>query len=315
MAQRKRIQLETMRFQVQSLASFSGLRIWHCHDLRCRSQTWLGSGIAVAVAVVQAGSCSSDQTPSLGTSICCGCGPKKTKDKKKKKSIQPLVYYFSSIGGKNEWVGKEDQHLLAGESEQYLLPLGGGWKHSLVFVPVNTTGLGSQSAAPYFDRKGWKISCLICITETMQKRGSLGIWLQQGGYFQNCILFCQVPLGNGCPWRICLSVSLVFSLPLGDSKLDSFSALCPGYMGGKKETQGIHHSVIPQVSRSLDSPHSCFHLLDHIPVCVLWPAQEREPWRLHLGRWWNCALYCSVSFITFAGGFHFSHALLQKQRF
>ena len=36
---------------------------------------WLRS--AVAVAVVQAGSCSSHLTPSLGTSICCRCSPKK----------------------------------------------------------------------------------------------------------------------------------------------------------------------------------------------------------------------------------------------
>jgi len=31
---------------------------------------------------VKAGSYSSDSTPSLGTSICHRCGPKKTKDKK-----------------------------------------------------------------------------------------------------------------------------------------------------------------------------------------------------------------------------------------
>ena len=64
------------------LASLSGLRIQRCPELWCRLQTWLGSGIAVAL--VQAGSNSSDQTPSLGTSICHGCGPKKTKDKKKR---------------------------------------------------------------------------------------------------------------------------------------------------------------------------------------------------------------------------------------
>ena len=29
----------------------------------------------LAVAVVEAGSCSSDSNPSLGTSICCGSGP------------------------------------------------------------------------------------------------------------------------------------------------------------------------------------------------------------------------------------------------
>ena len=37
---------------------------------------WLGSG--VAVAAVEASSSSSDSTPSLGTSICCRCGPKNT---------------------------------------------------------------------------------------------------------------------------------------------------------------------------------------------------------------------------------------------
>ena len=33
------------------------------------------------MAVVWAGSCSSDLIPSLGTSICCGCGPRKDKNK------------------------------------------------------------------------------------------------------------------------------------------------------------------------------------------------------------------------------------------
>ena len=47
------------------LASLSGLRIRHCHKLWHRLQMWLRSGIAVAV--VQAGSCSSDLTPSPGT--------------------------------------------------------------------------------------------------------------------------------------------------------------------------------------------------------------------------------------------------------
>ena len=42
-AQRKRIQLGTMRLQVRSLASLSGLRMW------CRSQMQLGSDVAVAV--------------------------------------------------------------------------------------------------------------------------------------------------------------------------------------------------------------------------------------------------------------------------
>ena len=38
-----------MRIRVRSLASLSRLRIRHCRELWCRSQTWLGSGVAVAV--------------------------------------------------------------------------------------------------------------------------------------------------------------------------------------------------------------------------------------------------------------------------
>ena len=65
---------------VRSLASLSGLRIWCCCELRCRSQMWLVSCVAVAVAVT--GSCSSYWTLSLGTSsICYKRGPKKQKKK------------------------------------------------------------------------------------------------------------------------------------------------------------------------------------------------------------------------------------------
>ena len=67
----------SMRIHVQSLALFSGLRIWHCHKMQCSSQMWFGSG--VALAVVQASSCSSNSIPSLGNSICHRCGPKTKK--------------------------------------------------------------------------------------------------------------------------------------------------------------------------------------------------------------------------------------------
>ena len=40
--------------------------------------------LALLSAVVQADSYTSDLTPSLGTSICCVCGPKKNKRQKKK---------------------------------------------------------------------------------------------------------------------------------------------------------------------------------------------------------------------------------------
>ena len=56
-------------------------RMQCCPELWCRLQMQLGSQVAVAVA----GSCSSDSTPSLGTSIYCGYSPKKTKKEKRKK--------------------------------------------------------------------------------------------------------------------------------------------------------------------------------------------------------------------------------------
>ena len=48
-AQQKQIPLVSMRMQIGSLASLSGLRIWHCCELECRSQTLFWYRIAVAV--------------------------------------------------------------------------------------------------------------------------------------------------------------------------------------------------------------------------------------------------------------------------
>ena len=56
----------------------------------------LESGVAMAMA--QANSCSSDSTPSLRTSICCGCGPKNNFFKKFRKNDTLL---------NNTWVNKE----------------------------------------------------------------------------------------------------------------------------------------------------------------------------------------------------------------
>ena len=67
---------------VQFRASLSGLRIQCWCELWYRSQTQLGSGITVAL--VQADSCSSKWTPSLGTSTCAGAALKNRKKKKKK---------------------------------------------------------------------------------------------------------------------------------------------------------------------------------------------------------------------------------------
>ena len=61
----------SLRMWVPFLASLSGLRISCYHELYCRSQMWLILAVAVA------SSYSSNLTPSLGTSICCRCSPKK----------------------------------------------------------------------------------------------------------------------------------------------------------------------------------------------------------------------------------------------
>ena len=66
------------------LGLLSGVRIRRCHKLWCRSQTQLGSYVAVAVA--QAGG-SSDQTPSPKTTICLGSSPRKEKKKKTGKIV------------------------------------------------------------------------------------------------------------------------------------------------------------------------------------------------------------------------------------
>ena len=77
-----------MRTWVQPLALLSGLKIQHCHELWCRSQTRLRSRVAVAVA--EARNYSSNSTPSLGTSICGGSGLRN--GKKKKKSFERCGY-------------------------------------------------------------------------------------------------------------------------------------------------------------------------------------------------------------------------------
>ena len=76
-----------MRTHVQSLASLTRLRIWNCHELWCTSQTQLG--YCVAEAVVYTNSYSSDLTPSLGTSMCRGYGPKIQNQEQNKKPTKP----------------------------------------------------------------------------------------------------------------------------------------------------------------------------------------------------------------------------------
>ena len=52
--------LISMRMQVQSLAGLSGLSIQPCCKVQCSSKMWLRFGSSIAVAVMQASSCSSN---------------------------------------------------------------------------------------------------------------------------------------------------------------------------------------------------------------------------------------------------------------
>ena len=76
-----------MRTRARSLASLSGLWIWRCHELWCRSQTCLGSGVA--------SNCSSILPLAWELPICCRWGPKK--QKKKKKSLTLSFLFLLSI--------------------------------------------------------------------------------------------------------------------------------------------------------------------------------------------------------------------------
>ena len=78
--QRKWIRLVTMRLRVRSLALLTGLRIQVAMRYSVgRRGRHSSDPVLLSMAVVQAGGCSYNLTPSLGTSICCGFGPKKQK--------------------------------------------------------------------------------------------------------------------------------------------------------------------------------------------------------------------------------------------
>ena len=83
MAQWKQIWWASVRKQVWPLASLSRLRIWHGHELWCRSQMQLGSGIAVAVA--WASGYSPIRPLACKLPYAVGVAPKRQKNYKKRK--------------------------------------------------------------------------------------------------------------------------------------------------------------------------------------------------------------------------------------
>ena len=56
------------------------------------------------MAVVQAGSCNSDLTPSLGTSMCLRCSPKKKRKKRKKKERKRIILTVLLVVGGKEYM-------------------------------------------------------------------------------------------------------------------------------------------------------------------------------------------------------------------
>ena len=75
----------SVTMQGQSRASRSVLRIWCCLELPCRSQMQLGT--AMAVAVVQEGSCSSNVTLAWELPYATVVAVNRRSKKKKKKEL------------------------------------------------------------------------------------------------------------------------------------------------------------------------------------------------------------------------------------
>ena len=141
-------------------------------------------------AVVEAISYSSDSNPSLGTSTCHGCGPKKTKKKKTKK------FQFYSCAG---FCLSHLEPLLLGTVRCHRQPLTWGGTRSdrlanIIFLSGrreeqgkactfgghSTPGLWSQPALPLTGpltlTSHLSLSCFICELGVMREPASLDCW-------------------------------------------------------------------------------------------------------------------------------------------
>ena len=112
-AQQKQIWLGTMRLQVRSLVSLSGLRIRRCHELWCRSQSaariWCGCGIGQRLWPLAWG-----PPHAAGTAL---------KRPKKKDSLEPFydsIYLHTKISF----------FFLTDSSNIYIAILARSWGHS-----------------------------------------------------------------------------------------------------------------------------------------------------------------------------------------
>ena len=94
----------------------------------------------VAVAVVRAGSCSSDSTPSLGTSICLRCGSKRKEKKTFREELTPiLLKRFQKIARKDIVFPHEATIILTPNPQSYHTQ-----KRNIIGVPLWHSGLRIQ---------------------------------------------------------------------------------------------------------------------------------------------------------------------------
>ena len=167
MAQQKGNWLGSVRMQVWFLASLSGLRIWHCHELWCRLEMWLISGMAVAVASC----CSSNYIPSLGTSICHSCGPNKQTNKQTKMHNTISLKYF-------QWTRKfctTWPHVIL----EFLIPLTALLPQDSISCPVPFSVYSSHIyiLSKYYGSPFLRGFCLgLFPLERKQKMITVGLW-------------------------------------------------------------------------------------------------------------------------------------------
>ena len=103
-----------MRTRVQALALLSGLRIWLCHELWCRSQVWPGSHVAVAVTVAVAGSYNSTLAWETPYAVAVALN-----SKEKKLPIPLNVAYVTPSCGHGAWQVAPFRQLSGQKSSTY----------------------------------------------------------------------------------------------------------------------------------------------------------------------------------------------------
>ena len=89
--QQRQIWLVFLRIQAWSLVSLSGSGLWRCRELWCQLQTWLGSGVAVAV-------CRPSLVRPLAWELPCAASMAlKSKNKMEKKNCISKMYFINII--------------------------------------------------------------------------------------------------------------------------------------------------------------------------------------------------------------------------